>query len=163
MTKSQLIKQNKELFEKIQYITVSNKRLKDENAALKEKNEILLRRLSEAAKPAEVLPNTETSNEENSAEVNEEKAEVILSPETEYGSQIIGEIVMQSVTYSNLVAERGKPNKKELINLILGKTEVAKSEILNISLSDASLENKFAMMDSQLNDTIEYFKSVLEQ
>lgn len=163
MTKSQLIKQNKELFEKIQYITVSNKRLKDENAALKEKNEILLRRLSEASKPAEVLQNTETSNEENSAEVNEGKAEVILSPETEYGSQIIGEIVMQSVTYSNLVAERGKPNKKELINLILGKTEVAKSEILNISLSDASLENKFAMMDSQLSDTIEYFKSVLEQ
>lgn len=163
MTKSQLIKQNKELFEKIQYITVSNKRLKDENAALKEKNEILLRRLSEASKPAEVLQNTETSNEENPAEVNEEKAGVILSPETEYGSQIIGEIVMQSVTYSNLVAERGKPNKKELINLILGKTEVAKSEILNISLSDASLENKFAMMDSQLSDTIEYFKSVLEQ
>ena len=57
----------------------------------------------------------------------------------------------------------GKENLKELLNLILGRTEVAKSEILNIASSEVSLENKMQMMDAARDEAIEYFKSIMEQ
>ncbi|MBQ0084270.1 MAG: hypothetical protein KBS52_05850 [Clostridiales bacterium] len=182
MTKNQLFKQNEQLFSKLQIANLANKKLKEENESLKERINILTLQLNAAelnisedgdiasednsniASEAETESDTEEKNEE-AAELPAElpKKEVILSPEMEYGSEIIGEIVMQSVNYSNKISELGKPNKKELINLILGKTEVAKASVLDITLSETAIENKFAMMQSELQSTIEYFKSVLGQ
>lgn len=164
-----MIQQNRELFDKLQFANLNIKRLRDENTVLKEKLDILnnqLNKLNEKVKAynetAEVKPEDGNATENHYGKA-ESSEPVELPAETEYGAKIIGDIVLQSVNYSNRLSVVQKSNVKELVNLILGKTEVAKSEVLNIVLSDVSLENKFQMMDTVYNETIEYFKSILEQ
>ena len=48
----------------------------------------------------------------------------------EYGAKVIGQIVVSAAEYSNKLTIGSNSSQKELVNLILGKTEVAKSEIL---------------------------------
>lgn len=179
MRKSQLLSQNEQLFSKLQILNAKNEELKNENKLLKEKIESLTLQIdsyeieNEGFKidlDEEFYDNDESEEElseisldDEFVPVSAEKESYNFSPEMEYGSEIIGKIVMQSVEYTNKLSELGKSNVKELVNLILGKTEIAKSEILDISLSDTSLENKYSMMDNELNETVEYFKSVLEQ
>lgn len=163
MNSKLLIKQNGELFDKLQRANLTCRRLTEENQALKEKIMFLTEQLAAKEK---VENKTEEVLVENA--VVEEKAEILdepieLSPEIEYGSKIIGEIVMSATYHSNLLTTLGKDNLKELLNLILGRSEVAKSEILNIVSSDASIENKMQMIDAERDEAIEYFKSILEQ
>ena len=100
--------------------------------------------------------------EEASCEGEEIKAEVITPPLvptaqapeiivelpplvneiTEYGSVVIGKIVCETVKYSGKITASQSENKKELLNLIMGKGEVAKSEIFNITESEVSDETK---------------------
>ncbi len=170
MNKNLLLQQNRELFDKLQFAMLSNKRLKQENTQLTEKVQILshqLQKLSERIDSLEAV--SAVSNPPFEADIDEPQGtqtaaeEIVLPPETEYGSNAIGEIVMQSVFFSNRLNELNRPNLKELLNLILGKTEVAKAEILNIVLSNADLENKFSMIDTVKAEAIEYFQSVLAQ
>lgn len=81
----------------------------------------------------------------------------------EYGSQIIGKIVVSAAQYSNSLTAGGETRYKELLNLILGKTEVAKAEILDITASEAEFDVKNHMIDSVYEQTIEYFESVMAQ
>lgn len=81
----------------------------------------------------------------------------------EYGSQIIGKIVVSAAQYSNSLTAGGETRYKELLNLILGKTEVAKSEILDITASEAEFDVKKHMIDSVYEQTVEYFESVMAQ
>lgn len=160
MNNKLLIKQNRELFDKLQIANLNCRRLTEENQALKEKIQFLTEQLAVKDQPkAETV--TEPVIIEKVTEEIEEKIE--LSPEIEYGSKIIGEIVMSATYYSNLLSSSGKDNLKELLNLILGRTEVAKSEILNIVSSEVSFENKMQMIDAQRDEAIEYFKSIMEQ
>lgn len=160
MNSKLLIKQNRELFDKLQIANLNCRRLTEENQALKEKVQLLTEQLSVKNEPR-VETVEEPVNVEEVTEEAEEKIE--LSPEIEYGSKIIGEIVMSATYHSNCLGSSGKDNLKELLNLILGRTEVAKSEILNIVSSEVSLENKMQMMDAARDEAIEYFKSILEQ
>ena len=162
MNSKLLIKQNGELFDKLQRANLTCRRLTEENQALKEKIMFLTEQL--AAKEKLEKKTEEVITED----IVEEKVEIVdeaieLSPEIEYGSKIIGEIVMSATYHSNLLATLGKDNLKELLNLILGRSEVAKSEILNIVSSESSLENKMQMIDAERDEAIEYFKSILEQ
>ena len=70
---------------------------------------------------------------------------------------------MNAAMSSNRLGEMGKTNTKELLNLILGRTEVAKAEILNIVSSNMSFAGKVQSIDSVANEANEYFQSVLEQ
>ncbi len=81
----------------------------------------------------------------------------------EYGSQIIGKIVVSAAQYSNSLTAGGETRYKELLNLILGKTEVAKAEILDITASEAEFDVKKHMIDSVYEQTVEYFESVMAQ
>lgn len=121
--------------------------------------------------------------EEASCEEEEIKAEVITPPLvptaqapeiivelpplvneiTEYGSVVIGKIVCETVKYSGKITASQSENKKELLNLIMGKGEVAKSEIFNITESEVSDETKRELIDAQLDEALDYFKSVVEQ
>ncbi len=162
MNSKLLIKQNRELFDKLQIANLNCRRLTEENQALKEKIQFLTEQLAVKAEQNNEIV-TETATEEVIEEVVEIKEPIELSPEIEYGSKIIGEIVMSATYYSNLLGSSGKESLKELLNLILGRTEVAKSEILNIVSSDVSIDNKIEMIDAQRDEAIEYFKSIMEQ
>lgn len=86
-----------------------------------------------------------------------------LKPDVEYGAKIIGELVVVAADYSNKLTVGGDDTKKELINLILGKTEVAKAEILTVIESDDSLDTKFKKIDQIALVTKEYYDSVFAQ
>lgn len=168
MNSKLLIKQNRDLFDKLQIANLNCRRLTEENKLLKEKIDFLTSRLSDEIKNKSEV-NEETNNEkditaEKIAEGIEEPEEtIVLSPEIEYGSKIIGEIVMSATQYSNRLSSEHKENIKELLNLILGRTEVSKAEILNIISSDVSFDAKVEMIDKSRDEAIEYFKSVMEQ
>lgn len=162
MNSKLLIKQNRELFDKLQIANLNCRRLTEENVALKEKIQFLTEQLANKKEEPVIRAEEAVVTDEVVTETVEREA-VELSPEIEYGSKIIGEIVMSATYHSNLLGTAGKDNLKELLNLILGRTEVAKSQILNIVSSDVSIENKMQMIDSERDDAIEYFKSIMEQ
>ncbi|MBQ6935831.1 MAG: hypothetical protein IJN49_04695 [Clostridia bacterium] len=164
------------MFDKLQVASLNNRRLREENEKLKEKVAVLSNKLENLEqKNKEVFSavnyTVENVNDEISGKVdnlqNSEESKtteaVVVTPEIEYGSKIIGDIILNSTESVNALMSSNKDNVKELINLIMGKTEVAKAEILDIISSDSSFECKTAMMDSQAVETKEYFKSVLYQ
>ena len=163
MNKNLLIKQNKQLFDKLHVSELSNKRLKDELVNLRK----IVARLENEIEQLknddfEILSDT-TLNDEVIEEAANETKETVLGADIEIGSKIIGEIVIQAALTSNKIKEKSHPNIKELVNLILGRTEVAKGEVLNIVSSDVSIEAKALMMDDVKAQTFEYFESILEQ
>ena len=88
----------------------------------------------------------------------------MLSVGIELGAKIIGKIVLSSAEYCNRLTEMGAaPNAKELVNLILGRTEVAKGEILRLSQSELDGEEMLAAMEREYNEAEDYFKSVMAQ
>ena len=90
------------------------------------------------------------------------KAEV--SPEVDYGASVIGKTVIEGTKCCNTVTEGGNPElAKELVNLILGRTEVAKSEILSIVSSEENFEAKKQKIDAQYENAVDYFNSVTAQ
>ena len=86
-----------------------------------------------------------------------------LSPDMEYGAKVIGQIVVCAAEYSNKLTLGGDESKKELVNLILGKTEMSKSEILSVIESNDTFDIKCAKMDQIATISKEYFESVLAQ
>lgn len=87
-----------------------------------------------------------------------------VSPEIDYGSKIIGEIVIEAAKACNSLTVSGSQDgTKELVNLILGRTEVAKSEILNIVTASSELEAKKQQIDAQYSSALDYFESVKAQ
>ena len=99
-------------------------------------------------------------------EIKEEKSEteeISLDDAMEYGAKIIGNIIVESAKYSDMITAKPCENTKDLINLIMGKSEICKSEILTIALGELDYQTKCDLMDSQQTDAIDYFKSVLAQ
>ena len=86
-----------------------------------------------------------------------------LKPDVEYGAKVIGNIVVAAADYSNKLTLGGNNSQKELVNLILGKTEIAKSEILTVTETNDSFEIKCAKIDQIEKITKEYFESILAQ
>ena len=86
-----------------------------------------------------------------------------LKPDMEYGAKVIGQIVVSAAEYSNKLTIGSNSSQKELVNLILGKTEVAKSEILSVIQTDDAFEVKSSKIDQIALVTKEYFESVLAQ
>lgn len=165
MNKNLLIKQNRQLFDRLQISELSNKRLNDELQNLKK---IITRLETEI----ENLKNLDEVNLEENLSLDNENIdvvssrvdnEVILGEDIEYGSKIIGEIVIQAALTSNKIKEISHPNIKELVNLILGRTEVAKGEVLNIVSSEFSFDEKLQMMNDVKAQSFEYFESILKQ
>ena len=90
-------------------------------------------------------------------------ANATLKPDMEYGALVIGKIVVAAAEYSNKLTIGGDESKKELVNLILGKTEVAKAEILSVIETDDSFDVKCTKMDQIATLAKEYFESVIAQ
>ena len=157
MRKKVLIEQNLALFEQLQKAQLEVNELKKTLKGYDEKMAKLEGELEELRKAEEVQTAPLKKLEEKVI------ANANLKPDVEYGAKIIGEIVGSATNYSNNLTAGGESANRELVNLILGKTEVAKSEILNIVSGEASLDVKQSLIDSVRDDAQEYFKSVMAQ
>ncbi len=82
---------------------------------------------------------------------------------TQYGAEIIGKIVVAAAQNSNTLTAGGETKYRELVNLILGKTEVAKADILSAVNSETTFEIKKNIIDDVYESTLEYFESVMAQ
>ena len=177
----------KELIEKMNTLVDGMNTLQRQLTAYREENTALkaeLYRLSEESKKAATAePVTEPKNGfsvtepleeatfENAVIKEEKPVAAPVSPQpvlendkiTEYAALAIGSIVKESVNYVDLISSSSSPDKKELLNLIMGKGEVAKSEIFSISEGDSPESIKRELIDTKLNETVDYFKSVAGQ
>ncbi len=119
MRKKLLLEQNIQLFDRLTAAESEIRRLKKEleeekrrTAALKEENARLTENKGSTAAPLKML-----------------EAKVIkqagITPDTDYGAAVIGKTVVAAAKYCEQLKTRD--NAKELINLILGRTEVAKA------------------------------------
>lgn len=161
MLKKKLVKENIALFERL---NKANEKISEQGKTIKELDEkiselkILLEEEKNKVQVIEIKEEAEISTAE------ETKEEIKSVNDVEYGSSIIGKIVVAATENSNkLSAESQTSESKEQINLILGKTEVAKSEILAVVLSNKSLDEKIADMDKIKEDTVEYFEGIMQQ
>ena len=155
MRKKLLLEQNIQLFDRLTAAEGEIKRLKNEleeekrrAAALKEENARLTENRGSTAAPLKIL-----------------ESKVIkqagITPDTDYGAAVIGTTVVAAAKYCEQLKTRD--NAKELINLILGRTEVTKAEILNIVTADTADEEKRRLIDKQFAAAEDYFASVTAQ
>lgn len=157
MRKKLLLLQNNQLFDRISSAEAEIQRLKKELIErdgqinqLKKENEQLLSKLN-ATEPLKILE----------AKVVKQAS---VTPEVEYGASVIGKTVIEAAKACNkLTADGSADGAKELVNLILGRTEVAKAEILNIVSSVDSFEAKKRKIDAQFESATDYFVSVMAQ
>lgn len=157
MRKKDLLSQNTQLFDKITEAQLQITELKKEIASrdteicdLKKEVERLNAKIN-ATEPLKTLEAKVVKQAE-------------VSPEVDYGAAIIGKTVVEAAKSSNAVTAKGNPElAKELVNLILGRTEVAKSEILSIVSSKESFDTKKQKIDEQYENAVDYFNSVTAQ
>ena len=159
MRKKDLIQQNLSLFEDLQKTQGELKELKRLLSQNMEEIKTLKSQLEKAnereAEPevTEPLRRLEEKVITNAA----------LKPDMEYGAKIIGKIVVSAAEYSNKLTVGGDDSHKELVNLILGKTEMAKAEILSVIQTDDAFDIKCSKIDQIAAVSKEYFESVLAQ
>ncbi|MBQ3817472.1 MAG: hypothetical protein II802_04315 [Clostridia bacterium] len=154
MRKKKIIKQNETLLERL---TAANEEIFRLNSRIKE----LTLKLKENEKAKELTEERQAENFLKTGTVNKE--EKAIPNDYEYASSIIGKIVVEAAKTCNTLAASQKPQKKELINLVLGKTEVTKAVIFEIISADKEITEKKQLIDSEYNSVNEYFKNILEQ
>ena len=157
MRKKDLLNQNIILFEQLRKVELENTSLRKKNKALEKELEELSDKVKELEfKPPVAVVTSDVTTQE--AVVNTD-----LDDETAYGSEIIGKIVLKATELNSNLSVNSSPDNVTLINLILGKTEISKSEILAIVSDDCSIETKKSKIDTVKNQAFEYFESVMAQ
>lgn len=154
----------KELFRFSEELLVKNQQLLAENQKLQREVESLEAEIKKLREETEKL--TAKLNATAPLRALEDKitSRAAVSKETEYGAAVIGKIVVKAAKCCNaLTADTGGETVKELVNLILGRTEVAKAEILKAISADGSFEDKKAAIDSQQKSSEDYFDSIMAQ
>lgn len=161
MRKKKLLEQNTLLFEQMKQLEIEIALLKKEIS----KRNAEIKRLSAMQGTKEQISAGLTAKPENeqSEAVKKESKDIVLDDISVYGSDTIGEIVLRATELSGRLSLEQSEENKELVNLILGKTEVAKSEILMATEKENSFENKKSEIDNIKNNTFEYFESVMGQ
>ncbi len=157
MRKSELLKLNQKLFESEQkykrLYSEANEQISELSAEIEKlKNEINeLSAKQEASAPLKQL---------------EEKVknQAKLSDEAKFGASVIGKIVVKATSCCNkLTSSDDGYDPKELVNLILGRTEVAKAEILKAVEADMTYDNKISLIEACQKTAEDYFESVMAQ
>lgn len=164
MRKKELIKKIQELIDSVETLHRENELYKKENEELKAELELLKQNVTQEDNFC-ITEGFKVAYEEESQDEQEDKNEtvVIADQAMEYGSLIIGKIVVESARYANEISASTSENKKELLNLIMGKAEVAKAEIYSISTGSAPTQTKKDLIDGELSSSLDYFKSVIGQ
>ncbi len=78
-------------------------------------------------------------------------------------SKAIGRVVLQCAELCNSFASIGNVNSKDLINLALGRTEVFKSEVLQLATEGNSAEDIAAELEDKEKSVLEYFELLKSQ
>lgn len=156
MRKKDLINQNIMLFEQL-------RRVELENTSLKKRNNLLEKEISEFKYTIEQFSHQKTEEVMPEIEIIESVNETFIDDAMAYGSEIIGKIVLKATELNGELGLKSSPDSLTLINLILGKTEISKSEILTIISDDCSFETKKSKIDTVKNQAFEYFESVMAQ
>ena len=92
-----------------------------------------------------------------------EKEENLLSEEFEYASAIIGKTVVEATKVCNELSLKDDQDKVELVNLVLGRTEILKAETLKILSSELDFEQKKDLMQNEQSAAFDYFDSIKAQ
>lgn len=157
MQRKELLKINEELMSENRKLNMQINDLRDKISAVESENKRLL---------AELEGLNSKLNSTTPLKKLEEKisAQADITEDTQYGSTVIGQIVVSAAKHCNsLSLTQNRETAKELVNLILGRTEVAKAEILKIISSDITVEEKKAAINSQKQEAEDYFQSVIAQ
>lgn len=177
MKKKDLINKMVELIEAMNSLQRQLNSVKTENKELRDRVTALENAAKEPVKtqpePA-VIPETAKGftvdeNALDEPETVEEAPEITVNAVplknsvVEYAAVAIGKVVQESIKYANLISTSTSPNKKEVLNLIMGKAEVAKAEIFAITEGLLSDENKKELIDAQCAEALDYFKSAYAQ
>ncbi len=157
MRKKDLLSQNIMLFEQLRKVELENTSLRKKNKALENEIETLNIKLQDMNRE-EVISQPLAKLEEKVTD-----AAVFLDDETQYGADVIGKIVLKATEYNSKLGYDSVKDSRTLINLILGKTEIAKAEILSVISGDCNLSTKKSKIDTIMNETFEYFESVMAQ
>lgn len=155
MKKKDLLAQNSELFFKKDELQGRYNELLAENERITAQNEALLAQLEELK-----LQLNECMQK---AEDTETQAKDEVAFDKQYAAKVIGEIVVSATMKCNALTKNGNPDNRELVNLILGRTEVAKAEILNISSLGLDENEEKLRIDNEKANAFDYFFSVLAQ
>lgn len=157
MRKNDILQANNELFGR-------NEELLSVIEELKRETEALRKELASVTAEKSRLEAKLNATEPLKALEEKMTAKVAVSKETEYGAEAIGRIVVKAAKCCNSLTASAKGEiTKEQINLILGRTEVAKSEILKEVTADTDLEDKKIAIDALEKSAEDYFGSVMAQ
>lgn len=157
MRKSELLKLYENAFNEIHKLSFELEKLESENSKLNA-------RITELTSENESLKARETDTKSLISLKNKMVHSSLTSPATEYGAHSIGKIVISAAKHCNALTDSAEGvAKKELVNLILGRTEVAKAEILKIVECDCEIGNKKEMIDSEEKSAEDYFVSIRAQ
>lgn len=160
LRKKELLLQNESLFDRLNKAHLENDSLKKQIAQMEKEIAALKSKLEEAIKPQpELLAEEDTPLKH----IEEKVLKKEVSADFDYASKKIGEIVVSSASYCNQLTVDGNTVHKELVNLILGKCEIAKGEILAAVSSECDNTTKIQLIDSIKRETEEYFLSVMAQ
>lgn len=161
MLKKELLKLSEELFLKNEENLKTIEALKSEIEQLKKdiennkKEPICDIPLIEDTKDEEFIIPTQTQSEDTTE---------LLMTDQAYGASVIGKIIVSATKLCNSLSLNSDSSKvKDQINLILGRTEVAKVQILKIISQDETIDRKKELMDTERQVAEDYFKSVMAQ
>lgn len=170
----------KELMQRLSELVAANERMNATVKSLKAENEELKKRIKQLEEEAPeekaepVIENEKTEGftvkvideidfDNIDIETDPASEPVLLDDMLEYGAAVIGKITVESAKYCDIITAKTPDNLKELLGLIMGKSEVCKNDILGIALSDAAVPAKRDAIDKQQTEAIDYFKSIAEQ
>lgn len=169
-------KRIKELAEGQAAVAAENNTLKSNNARLCEENEKLRQEKGEAvaalvvsAAPAaaetkEDIPSYYPKKQDNVAATNATKPKISLSEIEKYGSSVIGSVVVEATRIIGTLAGKTTPNAKDTLSLVLGRTEVLKSEVLAIVRDETLTDDvKKECIEKSKEQAMEYLASVEAQ
>lgn len=155
LNKKKLISQNTELWERLN-------QSQTEAIALKEEIESKDEAIKGLEEKITALQTGETSEPLKSS--NEKVATQTMPNSFDYLANIIGKILLEAEKYCNELKELYTAESiREHINLILGRAEVAKAEIIRILSADINDEEKYTKADKEYKDAVEYFEIVMAQ
>ncbi len=163
-------KRIKELSEENSALTAEAETLRSNNAKLCTQNEEY-RAVAAVSQPAAEEPDEETPSiaEEKEANVaatytTPAKTTVTLSEIEKYGSGVIGSVVVEATCIIGDLAGKTTPNAKDTLTLVLGRTEVLKSEVLAIVQDTEMTDDEKKQRIAQCRDqAMEYLASVKAQ
>lgn len=163
MRKKELFEQNTALHNRLQTLTAELKKYKELYSQNIAEINSLRQKLAEMEIEMTRVSTVEIKQQEEQV-VNEP---IVAIPELEgasqYGADVIGKIIVEGTKISNSFVGVSNDLSVELINLVLGKTEVCKAKIYDVCREELPIEQKCAMIDDVYNDCMDYFSSLKKQ